>query len=331
MGEKKVSVCVPVYNVEKYMERCARSLFAQTMTDGVEFIFVDDCSPDKSSDILRRVIDDFPDLDIKIVKHDRNRGLPAARRTAVNAASGVYIAHIDSDDYVEPEYLQAAYEAAASQNSELVSVGIVDHNPFGFVKALPFDVVGDADLCFDVWTFKFSVTIWGKLIARRIFVDHPECFAPDDISYGEDRFTVVRVAHYAKNPMVARRHLYHHDRQNENSMMRRPTDKRIECYARLWVTTVDFLRKAYPDGSKEEEILRGAVEEKAYNTLNLPDIRQKRVIAHLFWDEEMPYIRKMGRLIRAAATFAHFKLWPLAWLCTCVLRRRERRRPKSEV
>lgn len=58
MGEKKVSVCVPVYNVERFIERCARSLFAQTMTDGVEFIFVDDCSPDNSIGILRRLIGD---------------------------------------------------------------------------------------------------------------------------------------------------------------------------------------------------------------------------------------------------------------------------------
>lgn len=331
MGEKKVSVCVPVYNVERFIERCARSLFAQTMTDGVEFIFVDDCSPDNSIGILRRLIGDFPNLDIKIVAHDVNRGLPAARRTAVEAASGRYIAHIDSDDYVDPEFLQTAYDTATSENSDFVSVGIVDHNPYGYVKLQPFDVVGDADLWLDIWMFRFSVNIWAKLIARQIFVEHPECFAPDDILYGEDLYTMVRAAYFAKKPAVACRHLYHHDRQNENSMMRSPTVKTmIECYARLWVSTVDFLRKAYPDGSREEDIIRGAVEGKAYQTLDLLSISHKRMIAHLFWDVEMPYVRKMGRLVRTAATFAHFKLWPLVWLCTCALRVRKRMRGKSE-
>ena len=56
----KISVCIPVYGVEKYIERCARSLFEQTMTDGIEFIFVNDCTKDRSIEILENVLTEYP-------------------------------------------------------------------------------------------------------------------------------------------------------------------------------------------------------------------------------------------------------------------------------
>lgn len=98
----KVSVIVPIYGVEKYIERCARSLFEQTLDD-IEYIFVDDCSPDKSIEILNAVIADYPQKIpyIKIIQHKKNKGLPLARRSGWKAATGEYIANCDSDDWVD--------------------------------------------------------------------------------------------------------------------------------------------------------------------------------------------------------------------------------------
>ena len=97
----KVSVIVPVYGVEKYIERCARSLFEQTLDD-MEFIFVDDCTKDESIEVLKRVIDLYPVRkdQVKIIHHAVNKGLSRARETGVNAATGDYIGHCDSDDWV---------------------------------------------------------------------------------------------------------------------------------------------------------------------------------------------------------------------------------------
>lgn len=77
-----VSVIIPVYKVEKYIERCARSLFEQTL-ESIEFIFVDDCSPDQSIKILQSVLQEYPHRTphTKIIRHERNRGLAAARNT----------------------------------------------------------------------------------------------------------------------------------------------------------------------------------------------------------------------------------------------------------
>lgn len=74
----KVSVCVPIYCVEKYIEQCARSLFEQTLND-IEFVFVDDCSPDKSVDVLERIIKDYPQRleQIKLIRHEKIKGIMA--------------------------------------------------------------------------------------------------------------------------------------------------------------------------------------------------------------------------------------------------------------
>ena len=100
----KVSVIIPVYNVEKYIERCARSLLEQSLKD-IEYIFVDDCSPDNSITMLENILKEYPERQplVKILFHEPNRGLAYTRQEGVDAAKGEYIIHCDSDDWVEPE------------------------------------------------------------------------------------------------------------------------------------------------------------------------------------------------------------------------------------
>ena len=90
----KVSVCIPVYGVEKYIERCARSLFEQTL-DSMEYVFVDDCSPDNSIEIMQKVLEEYPHRQeqVKIIRHEVNQGVGAARNHAVAACTGNYIIH----------------------------------------------------------------------------------------------------------------------------------------------------------------------------------------------------------------------------------------------
>ena len=117
----KLSVIVPVYNVAQYIERCARSLFEQTMND-IEFIFVDDCSPDNSIDIIKGILKDYPERinNVFFCYHEENKGLPSARKTGYNQAKGEYIAHCDSDDWVSPNMYETLYEKAMQDNADIV-------------------------------------------------------------------------------------------------------------------------------------------------------------------------------------------------------------------
>lgn len=121
----KVSVIIPVYGVEKYIERCARSLFEQTLDD-IEYIFVDDCTPDRSIEILKSIIEEYRlrfAEENKVVRIDpmpTNSGQAAVRRHGIQLATGDYIIHCDSDDWVDVDMYRAMYEKAIEDNADVV-------------------------------------------------------------------------------------------------------------------------------------------------------------------------------------------------------------------
>ena len=117
-----VSVIIPVYKVEPYVARCARSLFEQTLDD-IEFIFVDDCTPDRSIDIVREVLADYPKRkeQVQFVRTPRNGGLARARVFGLKHAKGDYIIPCDSDDAVKPDAYRLMYEKAVAENLDIVT------------------------------------------------------------------------------------------------------------------------------------------------------------------------------------------------------------------
>lgn len=88
MTDYKVSVIIPVYGVQNFIERCALSLFNQTMKE-VEYIFVNDATPDKSIEILKKVILQYPERKVIVIDHSENKGLPAARNTGLKLGTVV--------------------------------------------------------------------------------------------------------------------------------------------------------------------------------------------------------------------------------------------------
>lgn len=122
MSHEKVSVIVPVYNTEKYLRQCLDSILSQTWQD-LEILLVDDGSVDHSGAIC----DEFGAKDSRIrVIHTENRGVSAARNTAMEAASGEYIVFVDSDDYVSPEYVEHLMAAA---DADLITAGFRVETP----------------------------------------------------------------------------------------------------------------------------------------------------------------------------------------------------------
>jgi glycosyltransferase involved in cell wall biosynthesis len=107
--------------VEKFIGRCVESLMQQTI-DGVEYIFVNDATPYKSMDVLRSVVERYPAKasQVKIVEHEHNKGLPAARNSGMAVATGEYLFHCDSDDYVEPDMLETLYSKALEAGADIV-------------------------------------------------------------------------------------------------------------------------------------------------------------------------------------------------------------------
>ena len=115
---KKVSVVVPVYNVEKYVGKCLESILHQTMQD-FEVIVVDDCSPDGSMTVVKSYADKDPRF--RIVTHEVNRGLMQARKSGYSVAEGEYLMFLDSDDYLPSDAMEAMYAEALRTSADVVS------------------------------------------------------------------------------------------------------------------------------------------------------------------------------------------------------------------
>lgn len=117
----KVSVIVPIYGVEPYIERCARSLFEQTLDD-IEYLFIDDCSPDASFEILERIIEEYPlrRNQVQLIQNKQNYGVSHSRQLGLDKATGEYIIHCDPDDWVELNMYELLYNRAKETDADLV-------------------------------------------------------------------------------------------------------------------------------------------------------------------------------------------------------------------
>ena len=123
--EPKVSIIIPVYNVEPFLARCLDSVVGQTLR-GIEIICVDDGSPDRSIDILNRYA--AQDDRIRVISQE-NRGLGGARNRGFDAATGEFILFVDSDDWIDPAYCERLYEAAREAEADIACASMLKIRP----------------------------------------------------------------------------------------------------------------------------------------------------------------------------------------------------------
>lgn len=199
MASPVISVIIPVYGVEKYIERCARSLFGQTMTESIEFIFVNDCTPDHSIEILNDVLAEYPGRQSQthIIHHPENRGLPTARRTGIDASCGQYIVHCDSDDWMDQNALQILSEKVVGENLDMVIYNnyVVRENKV--YSTSPADkIMTLRTVLADVLSHKMKYTVWCKMAKREVY--QRTDFIYPIANQGEDFVFSVQLCHYCK-------------------------------------------------------------------------------------------------------------------------------------
>lgn len=201
-SEIAISVIVPVYNVESFVGRCLDSLKAQTGNIATEIIVVDDGSTDESS----RIIDDYrSDLRFRIV-HQSNQGFSGARNTGLELAEGRYICFVDSDDYVEPTFLQTMYVAAEREDADIAEVGYYKL----FEDETTKQVLHPAALLHNDVTgsiFQYPGFFWGKLFRRELFehIRLPEGYWYEDTIVHFLLFRMCKTFVYLPQPLYAYR------------------------------------------------------------------------------------------------------------------------------
>ncbi len=217
----KVSVCIPVYNVANYMERCARTLFGQTLAE-IEYIFVDDCSPDDSIGILQKVLTEYPhrQKQVQIIRHETNRGLAAARSTALKHAGGEYIIHCDSDDWVELDMYEKMYLAATTAAADICYCPYIldDGGKRRRVVNIP-ECQTAGELLHLILQNNRHWNLWAKLVKAEI-ARTADFYRPEHICFGEDLLFSAQMLSRAGRVVCCPVPLYHYFNANTGSYTR---------------------------------------------------------------------------------------------------------------
>lgn len=179
----KISVIVPVYNVEKYLERCLNSLVNQTMRE-IEIILVDDASPDDSCKIISEYIAQYPEM-ITCIHHKINLGLGAARNTGLRAAEAEYIMFIDSDDYVTLDICEKMYQKVRETSCDVVCCenNHQKGDKFNELEFFPQCVLGEMTAKkIALLTGVLTASAVAKLVRKSILLEHVLYF-PEHIKF----------------------------------------------------------------------------------------------------------------------------------------------------
>ncbi|WP_242384750.1 glycosyltransferase family 2 protein [Phocaeicola sartorii] len=252
-----VSICVPVYNVGQYIERCCRSLFEQSYNN-IEYIFVDDCSSDESIDIVRQTVLDYPERtsSVEIIKHKENKGSSGARNSGIDVSSGYFLLFVDGDDYIDSQTVELLVKQAMRDDVDVV---IYDSK---FIYAnrivIPNRTVpsNKEDVVKYLLTYKLAPSVCGKLYKTSLVKDHEIRFI-EGLNVGEDYCTSPCILYYANKVSHCKGCYYNYIKYNETSYTNNYKAKSIEDMIRA-VSILDVFFKSKDDYQIYEDCLQEA-------------------------------------------------------------------------
>ena len=215
--DKLISIIIPCYNVEKYIDRCFDSLLRQTIGfDKLEIIMVDDCSSDHTWDRLAAIEAAYPES-VMIIHCDENGHQGRARNIGLQYASAPYVGYVDSDDWIEPDMYEKLYQKMSVHHCDIVmcrnwrDTALPD-------QMLEPKLTGAADRILQIDTVEkrkifivcgsIEYVAWGKLFPREFLIRN-DVFFPEGLAY-EDHFFATLLYFYARKVYILEERLYHY-------------------------------------------------------------------------------------------------------------------------
>ena len=253
----KVSILVPVYGVEYFIERCARSLFEQTYQN-LEFVFVDDCTPDKSIEILQQVIIDYPERkdSVQIIRHDHNRGISAARNTLIDACTGEFIVFVDSDDWIEPDSVELLVNKQLETNADIITPNRYCEKKDATTEYLSGGYDLDKDNALRaILNTQITHILTGRLIRTSLIKNHHLHFK-EGANFDEDFQVLTQAFYYAKTVSGIPDYIYHYSQTNESASIRSFLDWKM---LRQSLISYDIVKSFFSD---KERCLNEIIEKR---------------------------------------------------------------------
>lgn len=261
MNNILVSICVPIYGVEKYIERCSISLFEQSYRN-IEYVFVNDCSKDNSMAILQTIIARYPNRaeSVRIINHEHNKGLAAARNTAVDNSTGEFLVHVDSDDYMMKDAIELLVKEQQKGDYDIVfASGNRQYLKYSETVAYP-NGISSKDMAIKMLQLELPLYIWGKLIRRSLYVDNG-IHATTGVNNGEDSQVIPQLVLAANKVSSISNILYFYDCTNPSSYTSHPNERKKD----------EERRRA--SNIRNEEIIKKYNDDQLYSAIQVGEIR----------------------------------------------------------
>ena len=219
----KISIIVPIYNVEKYIQQCIDSILSQTYAN-IEIVLVDDGSPDKSGLIADQNAQ--KDSRIKVI-HKKNKGVSAARNSGIEAATGDYICFSDGDDWLEPNYIEYLYNLIVKNDADASATTLMTTTFCKRNDQKPkVSVVDGREAAISILCYNMPIGVYCKMFKKSLLENvrfENELFIGEGFNFNTDAFQ------RAKKVAIGNQSIYHYRRDNEDSAMTKFNIKKIEC------------------------------------------------------------------------------------------------------
>jgi len=196
--------------------------------ESIEYIFVDDASTDNSIYKLYDVLKIYPHRNtyVKVVKHEKNRGLPNARNSGLNICTGTYVFHCDSDDWIENNMIDDMVKLAIESQADIVYADfyLTFLKSEGYMKQS--EIVNNLECISAMLRGNMKYNVWNKLIKRSLYKENDICF-PGGRGMGED-MTMVKLFVHAKKVSYLHKAYYHYMQVNSNAFTKTYSEKHID-------------------------------------------------------------------------------------------------------
>ncbi len=281
MKKYLVSILIPIYRASDFIEKCAVSVFSQTF-QSIEYIFVDDASPDDSVQKLETILERFPNRkqDVTILRNKQNRGISDSRQRAFDTATGKYFLAMDSDDWIEKEMVEKLVQKAENENSDITYCSYYRTFSNNEIVEKPLFSLDKKELIKDALNGKSAY--WNKLIRLDLLKEN-NIRTISGVNMADDLVVLVKLIYYAQKVAFIDDPLYHYVQFNENACTKELPTKHINDHLTVTKDIEQFFqtKKDFSEYQKmilkfkakrKIKIIRGSMAEKKYLPL-YPDLK----------------------------------------------------------
>lgn len=255
----EISVIIPCYNVESYIDRCLTSITSQTIDLSLlEIICIDDASTDNTWSKLQTWESTYPE-NIMIIHCDENGRQGTARNIGLQYASAPWIAYIDSDDWIELDYFEKLYSIASKTNCDIVTCQFVRDSSTE-LSFLSDRKTNRIDRCMLIDTLEkrklfivlksMDALAWGKLIRKSLLIDY-QIFFPENLTY-EDTYFGSLLHLYTKKVYFLEEKLYHYFVNEESTVLQTDSDHHLDLLTVQLMLWNEWVKRGFLESFKEE-------------------------------------------------------------------------------